>query len=217
MRILVVEDEQLLANLVAEGLRKLSMAVDVAYDGAAASQLLAANDYDVLVLDRDLPEIHGDLICREVAQSGARTRILLLTAAASVPERVAGLGLGADDYLPKPFDYRELAARVQALGRRSQTPVPPVLARAGIVLDTSRHHVSRDGRDLSLSGKEYAVLETLMRANGAVVSTETLLQLAWDENVDPFTTVVRVIISRLRSKLGNPSCIHTIAGVGYKL
>jgi len=217
MRILVVEDEQLLANLVAEGLRKLSMAVDVAYDGAAASLLLAANDYDVLVLDRDLPEIHGDLICREVAQSGARTRILLLTAAASVPERVAGLGLGADDYLPKPFDYRELAARVQALGRRSQTPVPPVLARAGIVLDTSRHHVSRDGRDLSLSGKEYAVLETLMRANGAVVSTETLLQLAWDENVDPFTTVVRVIISRLRSKLGNPSCIHTIAGVGYKL
>jgi DNA-binding response OmpR family regulator len=217
MRILVVEDEQLLANLVAEGLRKLSMAVDVAYDGAVASQLLAANDYDVLVLDRDLPEIHGDLICRKVAQSGARTRILLLTAAASVPERVAGLGLGADDYLPKPFDYRELAARVQALGRRSQTPVPPVLARAGIVLDTSRHHVSRDGRDLSLSGKEYAVLETLMRANGAIVSTETLLQLAWDENADPFTTVVRVIMSRLRSKLGNPSCIHTIPGVGYRL
>jgi len=217
MRILVAEDEQLLADLVAEGLRKLSMAVDVAYDGAVASQLLAANDYDVLVLDRDLPEIHGDFICREVAQSGARTRILLLTAAASVPERVAGLGLGADDYLPKPFDYRELAARVQALGRRSQAPVPPVLTRAGIVLDASRRHVSRDGRDLSLSGKEYAVLETLMRANGAVVSTETLLQLAWDENVDPFTSVVRVIMSRLRSKLGNPPCIQTIPGVGYKL
>jgi DNA-binding response OmpR family regulator len=134
-----------------------------------------------------------------------------------VPERVAGLGLGADDYLPKPFDYRELAARVQALGRRSQPPVPPVLIRAGIVLDSSLRLVSREGRDLSLSVKEYAVLETLMRANGAIVSTETLLQLAWDENVDPFTTVVRVIMSRLRSKLGNPPCIHTIPGVGYKL
>jgi DNA-binding response OmpR family regulator len=217
MRILVAEDERLLADLVAEGLRRHAMAVDVAYDGAAASQLLAANSYDVLVLDRDLPEIHGDVICREVAQSGARTRILLLTAAASVRDRVAGLGFGADDYLPKPFDYDELTARVQALGRRSQAPVPPLLARAGIVLDTPRRHASRDGRDLSLSIKEYAVLEVLMRANGAVVSAETLLELAWDESVDPFTTVVRVIMSRLRSKLGDPPCIQTIAGAGYKL
>jgi DNA-binding response OmpR family regulator len=217
MRILVAEDEKLLADLVAEGLRKLAMAVDVAYDGAAASQLLAANDYDVLVLDRDLPEIHGDSICRELAQSGARTRILLLTAAASIPERVAGLGLGADDYLPKPFDYRELAARVQALARRSQSPLPPVLMRAGIVLDAARRRASRDGRDLSLSGKEFAVLETLLRASGATVSAETLLQLAWDENSDPFTSVVRVIMSRLRGKLGDPPCIETVAGVGYRL
>ena len=217
MRILVAEDERLLADLVAEGLRKHAMAVDVVYDGAEASQRLAVNDYDVLVLDRDLPEVHGDVICRELAQSGARTRILLLTAAASVPERVAGLGLGADDYLPKPFDYSELVARVQALGRRSQAPIPPILERAGIVLDTPRRQASRDGRHLSLSVKEYAVLEVLMRANGAIVSAETLLELAWDENIDPFTTVVRVIISRLRSKLGDPPCIHTVPGVGYRL
>ncbi|GAB3145790.1 response regulator transcription factor [Micromonospora sonneratiae] len=217
MRILVAEDEKLLADLVAEGLRRHAMAVDVVYDGAAASERLAVHDYDVLVLDRDLPEVHGDLICRNLAQTAARTRILLLTAAASVPERVAGLALGADDYLPKPFDYSELVARVQALGRRSQAPVPPVLERAGIVLDTPRRQVSRDGRHLSLSVKEYAVLEVLMRANGTVVSAETLLELAWDENVDPFTTVVRVIISRLRAKLGDPPCIHTVPGVGYRL
>ncbi|MEU7867146.1 response regulator transcription factor [Dactylosporangium sp. NPDC049140] len=217
MRILVAEDERMLADLVAEGLRKQAMAVDVAYDGTSASQRLAVHDYDVLVLDRDLPGVHGDVICRDLAQSGARTRILMLTAATSVPERVAGLGLGADDYLPKPFDYSELVARVQALGRRSQAPVPPILQRAGIVLDTPRRQATRDGRHLPLSVKEYAVLEVLMRANGALVSAETLLELAWDENVDPFTTVVRVIISRLRSKLGNPPCIHTVPGVGYHL
>jgi DNA-binding response OmpR family regulator len=217
MRILVAEDERMLADLVAEGLRKQAMAVDVAYDGTAASQRLAVHDYDILVLDRDLPGVHGDVICRELAQSGARTRILMLTAATSVPERVAGLSLGADDYLPKPFDYSELVARVQALGRRSQAPVPPVLQRAGIVLDTPRRQATRDGRHVPLSVKEYAVLEVLMRANGAVVSAETLLELAWDENVDPFTTVVRVIISRLRSKLGDPPCIHTVPGVGYHL
>jgi len=217
MRILVAEDERMLADLVAEGLRKQAMAVDVAYDGTAASQRLAVHDYDILVLDRDLPGVHGDVICRELAQSGARTRILMLTAATSVPERVAGLSLGADDYLPKPFDYSELVARVQALGRRSQAPVPPVLQRAGIVLDTPRRQATRDGRHVPLSVKEYAVLEVLMRANGALVSAETLLELAWDENVDPFTTVVRVIISRLRSKLGDPPCIHTVPGVGYHL
>ena len=217
MRILVAEDERMLADLVAEGLRKQAMAVDVAYDGTAASQRLAVHDYDVLVLDRDLPGVHGDVICRELAQSGARTRILMLTAATSVRERVAGLGLGADDYLPKPFDYSELVARVQALGRRSQAPVPPILQRAGIVLDTPRRQATRDGRHVPLSVKEYAVLEVLMRADGALVSAETLLELAWDENVDPFTTVVRVIISRLRSKLGDPPCIHTVPGVGYHL
>jgi DNA-binding response OmpR family regulator len=217
MRILVAEDERMLADLVAEGLRKQAMAVDVAYDGTAASQRLAVHDYDVLVLDRDLPGVHGDAICRDLAQRGARTRILMLTAATSVPERVAGLSLGADDYLPKPFDYSELVARVQALGRRSQAPVPPVLRRAGIVLDTPRRQATRDGRHVPLSVKEYAVLEVLMRANGALVSAETLLELAWDENVDPFTTVVRVIISRLRAKLGDPPCIHTVPGVGYHL
>jgi DNA-binding response OmpR family regulator len=217
VRILVAEDERLLADLVAEGLRKYAMAVDVAYDGAIASHLLSLNDYDVLILDRDLPEVHGDVICQGLAQSSTRTRILLLTAAASVPERVAGLGLGADDYLTKPFDYDELAARVQALGRRSQLPIPPVLSRAGIVLDTPRRLATRDGRLLPLSVKEYAVLEVLMRANSAFVSAERLLELVWEEDVDAFSTVVRVIVSRLRAKLGDPPCIRTIPGVGYSL
>ncbi|WP_030913192.1 response regulator transcription factor [Streptosporangium amethystogenes] len=217
MRILVVEDERDLADLVAMGLQRHAMAVDVAYDGEAAVERLAVNDYDVLVLDRDLPGIPGDVICRDLVRAGARTRVLMLTAAASVPERVAGLGLGADDYLPKPFDYTELVARVRALGRRSQAPLPPVLERHGIVLDPQRMQVSRDGRFLRLSLKEYAVLEVLMRANGSVVSAETLLESAWDEHVDPFTTVVRVIISRLRAKLGDPPCIRTVPGAGYLL
>jgi DNA-binding response OmpR family regulator len=217
MRVLVAEDERMLANLIAEGLRRQGLAVDVAFDGGEASELLAANDYDVLVLDRDLPEIHGDVICRQQAASGARTRILLLTAAASIPDRVAGLGLGADDYLPKPFDFEELVARIRALGRRSQPALPPMLERAGIVLDVARRQVSRDGRVLSLSVKELAVLEVLMRADGAVVSAEALLDSAWDEQIDPFTTVVRVIVSRLRGKLGSPPCIQTIPGAGYKL
>jgi DNA-binding response OmpR family regulator len=206
MRVLVAEDERELADLVAEGLRRHAMAVDVAYDGAAATERLAVHDYDVLVLDRDLPAVHGDDICRDLARAGSRTRILMLTAAASVPERVAGLGLGADDYLPKP-----------ALGRRSQPPVAPVLTRGSIVLDTRHLQASRDGRHLRLSMKEFAVLEVLMRANGAVVSAEALLESAWDEHADPFTTAVRVIISRLRGKLGDPPCIHTVPGAGYRL
>jgi len=213
----VAEDEGVLADLVAEGLRRHAMAVDVVYNGAAASERLAVNAYDVLVLDRDLPEVHGDVICQELAQAGARTRILMLTAAASVPDRVAGLGLGADDYLPKPFDFSELVARVQALGRRSQAPQPPILRRHGIVLDTQRVQAFRDGRYLRLSLKEHAVLEVLMRADGAVVSAEALLEQAWDENTDPFTTVVRVIISRLRAKLGDPPCVETVPGAGYRL
>nr|WP_042193408.1 response regulator transcription factor [Kibdelosporangium sp. MJ126-NF4]CEL20757.1 Two-component response regulator [Kibdelosporangium sp. MJ126-NF4]CTQ89670.1 Two-component response regulator [Kibdelosporangium sp. MJ126-NF4] len=217
MRVLVAEDERDLADLVATGLRRHAMAVDVAYDGTAASERLAVNDYDVLVLDRDLPGVHGDQICQDLVRTGGRTRILMLTAAASVPERVAGLGLGADDYLPKPFDYSELVARVQALGRRSQAPVPPMLSRHGIVMDTQRMQVTRDGRFLRLSLKEYAVLEVLMRADGAVVSAERLLESAWDEHADPFTTVVRVIISRLRAKLGDPPCVHTVPGAGYVL
>jgi DNA-binding response OmpR family regulator len=217
MRVLVAEDAQYLADLVAEGLRKHAMAVDVAYDGAAASERLAVNDYDVLILDRDLPEVHGDEICRQLAQAGAHTRILMLTAAASVPQRVAGLGLGADDYLPKPFDFTELVARVQALGRRSRPPVPPVLRCDGIELDTRHRHASRDGRPLMLSVKECAVLEVLLRADGAPVSAEALLEQAWDENADPFTAVIRVTVSRLRAKLGDPPCIYTIPGVGYRL
>ena len=207
----------MLADLVGEGLRRRAMAVDVVYDGTAATDRLAVNDYDVLVLDRDLPGVHGDVICQDLAEAGSRTRILMLTAAASVPDRVAGLGLGADDYLTKPFDYTELVARVQALGRRSQAPLPPVLRRAGIVLDPHRLQAFRDGRYLGLSLKEHAVLEVLLRANGAVVSSEALLESAWDENTDAFTTVVRVIISRLRAKLGEPPCIETVPGAGYRL
>ncbi|MFG1947127.1 response regulator transcription factor [Nonomuraea sp. NPDC048826] len=217
MRVLVAEDEKALADLVAEGLRRFSMAVDVVYDGAAAVERLAVNDYDVVVLDRDLPEVHGDEVCKELAGAGVRTRILMLTAAASVPDRVAGLGLGADDYLPKPFAYAELVARVQALGRRSQAPLPPVLERHGVTLDAPRRQAFRDGRYLSLSRKEYAVLEVLMRARGAVVSAETLLEQAWDEHADPFTTAVRVTVSKLRAKLGDPPLIETLPGAGYRL
>ncbi|GAB3889267.1 response regulator transcription factor [Microbispora bryophytorum] len=217
MRVLVAEDERDLADLVAMGLRRQAMAVDVVYDGAAAAERLAVSDYDVLVLDRDLPGLHGDLVCRELVARGSRTRILMMTAASSVPERVAGLGMGADDYLPKPFDFIELVARVRALGRRSRDQVPPVLTRHGIALDTHRLQASRDGRHLHLSLKEFAVLEVLMRAEGAVVSAERLLDEAWDENADPFTTVVRVVVSRLRAKLGDPPCIRTVPGAGYLL
>jgi DNA-binding response OmpR family regulator len=217
MRVLVAEDERDLADLVAVGLRRHAMAVDVVYDGATASQRLAVSDYDVLVLDRDLPGTHGDLVCRELVGRGSRTRILMMTAAASVPARVEGLGMGADDYLPKPFDFAELVARVRALGRRSLLGVPPVLTRHGITLDTHRLQASRDGRHLHLSLKEFAVLEVLMRADGAVVSAERLLEEAWDENADPFTTVVRVVVSRLRAKLGDPPCVQTIPGAGYLL
>jgi DNA-binding response OmpR family regulator len=217
MRILVVEDERFLAEMVAEGLRDQAMAVDVAFDGGAALERLAVNDYDVLVLDRDLPVVHGDDICRQLAQRGDNLRILMLTASGSVQERVAGLNLGADDYLAKPFAFEELVARVRALGRRSAPPVPPVLEHAGIVLDTARRLVNREGRPMSLSPKEYAVLEVLMQARGAVVSTEELLERAWDENADPFTTVVKVTMSKLRAKLGDPPVIVTVAGSGYRI
>jgi len=206
-----------LADLVADGLREQAMAVDVAYDGASALERLACNEYDVLVLDRDLPEVHGDEICRDLARRGARVRILMLTAASSVHDRVAGLGLGADDYLGKPFAYAELLARVQALGRRAGPPLPPVLERQGIVLDTGRRQAFRDGTFLPLARKEYAVLEVLMRAQGAVVSTTDLLERAWDENTDPFTTVVKVTISKLRARLGGPPVIETVPGHGYRL
>ncbi|QKW34248.1 response regulator transcription factor [Actinomadura sp. NAK00032] len=217
MRILVAEDERFLADLVAEGLRKRAMAVDVAYDGDGALERLAVNDYDVLVLDRDLPRVHGDEICRELAQRGAAVRILMLTASGAVHERVDGLNLGADDYLAKPFAFDELVARIQALARRSAPPLPPVLEHAGITLDTARREVFRDGRPVPLSRKEYAVLEVLMQARGTVVSTEALLERAWDEHTDPFTTVVKVTMSKLRAKLGGPPVIVTVPGSGYRL
>jgi DNA-binding response OmpR family regulator len=217
MRILVAEDERFLADLVAEGLADEAMAVDVVYDGATALERLTVNDYDVLVLDRDLPRVHGDEICRTLAQRGGRVRILMLTASGAVHERVEGLNLGADDYLAKPFAFDELVARVLALGRRAGPLLPPVLEFGDITMDTARRQASRAGRHLPLSRKEYAVLEVLMRAQGAVVSTEELLERAWDEHTDPFTTVVKVTMSKLRSKLGDPPVIVTMPGSGYRL
>jgi DNA-binding response OmpR family regulator len=217
MRILVAEDERFLAALVAEGLREQAMAVDVAHDGAAALERLAVNDYDVLVLDRDLPVVHGDDVCEQLSRGGAPVRILMLTASGELTDRVDGLNLGADDYLAKPFAFEELVARIRALARRSGRPLPPVLERAGITLDTAYRQAFRDGRALALSRKEYAVLEVLMRAQGAVVSTEELLERAWDEHVDPFTTAVKVTMSKLRSKLGDPPVVVTVPGSGYRL
>lgn len=217
MRILVVEDERVLADAIATGLRRRSLAVDVAYDGAAALERTAVNAYDVLVLDRDLPAVHGDAVCRELVERGSGERILMLTAAGDVDDRVSGLNLGADDYLAKPFAFVELVARVQALGRRSAPPTPPVVQHAGIRLDPARHEATRDGRPLHLTNKEFAVLRVLLRADGAVVSAERLLEQAWDENIDPFTNVVRVTVMTLRRKLGDPPVLHTVAGVGYRL
>jgi DNA-binding response OmpR family regulator len=217
VRVLVVEDEPLLADAVAEGLRRESLAVDVAYDGQAALDRLAINPYDVLVLDRDLPRVHGDTVCREVVGRGLDTRILMLTAADGVTELVTGLSLGADDYLSKPFAFAELVARVRALGRRSRPAVPPVLARAGLRLDPSRREVFRDGQYIGLSHREFAVLEELLRADGAVVSTEDLLERVWDENIDPFSNVVRVVVMTLRRKLGPPEVVQTVTRIGYRV
>ena len=217
MRILVVEDEPLLADTVAAGLRHDTHAVDVAYDGAAALERAGINDYDVVILDRDLPGVHGDEVCRRLAGSGTTARILMLTAAAEIDDRVAGLALGADDYLPKPFAFRELSARVAALGRRARPAAPPVLRRAGISLDPHRREVFRDGRYVPLSRKEFAVLAELLRADGTAVSAEQLLEKAWDENADPFTHAVRMTILKLRRKLGNPPVLLTEPGVGYRI
>ena len=217
MRVLVVEDERLLADAIATGLRREAMAVDVVYDGGAAWERTAVNDYDVVVLDRDLPVLSGDEVCRRVVESGAATRVLMLTAAADVDDRVSGLSLGADDYLGKPFAFAELVARVRALGRRSAAPVPPVLERAGLRVDPGRREVTRDGRVVALSPKEFAVLEVLMRAGGAAVTAEGLLEKAWDENADPFTNVVRVTVMTLRRRLGDPPVVLTVPGAGYRI
>jgi DNA-binding response OmpR family regulator len=217
VRVLVVEDERQLADSIAEGLRLYAMAVDVAYDGEAGLERASVNAYDVLVLDRDIPLISGDEVCEILVQSRSQTRILMLTAATAVAHRVAGLGLGADDYLTKPFAFAELVARVQALARRARPAIPPILERAGIRLDTHRRTVLRDSRALDLTRKEFAVLEELMRADGGVVSAEQLLEKAWDEQIDPFTNVVRFTVMNVRRKLGDPPVIETVQGVGYRL
>ena len=217
MRVLVVEDEPRLADAIAEWLRDESHAVDVAHDGSAALERLTVNDYDVLVLDRDIPVIHGDEVCRQIVASPASTRVLMLTAAAEITDRVMGLGIGADDYLTKPFAFQELAARVLALGRRSRPAAPPVLCRGEVTLDPARREVFRGDRYVPLSKKEFAVLTELLRADGGTVSAEQLLEKAWDENADPFTGAVRLTIHKLRRKLGEPSLVDTITGVGYRI
>ena len=217
MRVLVVDDEVALADLVARGLHRQDMAVDVVYRGDDADELLVVNDYDVVVLDRDVPGLHGDEVARRLATRGSLTRILMLTAATTLTDRVHGLELGADDYLAKPFEYPELVARVRALGRRSVAPVAPVLERAGIVLDTNRRMATRDGRPLDLTSKELGVLEVLLRADGRIVAAEELLEKVWDMNIDPFTAAVRVTMSKLRKKLGAPDPIRTVPGQGYAL
>jgi DNA-binding response OmpR family regulator len=217
VRILVVEDERQLADSIAEGLRRHAMAVDVVYDGEAALERATVNDYDVLALDRDLPIVSGDEVCATLVQSESQSRILMLTAATAVAQRVSGLGLGADDYLIKPFAFAELVARVQALARRARPAIAPVLERAGIRLDTHRRTVMRNERAVDLSRKEFAVLEELMRADGGVVSAEQLLEKAWDEQIDPFTNVVRFTVMNVRRKLGDPAVIETVQGVGYRL
>ncbi|MBX6767637.1 MAG: response regulator transcription factor, partial [Actinomadura rubrobrunea] len=198
MRVLVVEDERVLADAIATGLRREALAVDVAYDGAGALDRAEVNEYDVIVLDRDLPKVHGDEVCKRLVSRRYPARIIMLTAAGELDDKVEGLSIGADDYLAKPFAFAELIARVRALGRRAAAPLPPVLERAGITLDPARREVHRDGRPIDLTRKEFAVLEVLMRADGAVVSSEQLLEKAWDEHIDPFTNVVRVTMMTLR-------------------
>ncbi|GHJ09411.1 DNA-binding response regulator [Micromonospora humidisoli] len=216
MRVLVVEDERNLADAIVRGLRKRGMAVDVAYDGDAGHEAAFVTRYDVVVLDRDLPGMHGDQICAELAASGTLTRVLMLTASDSVADRVEGLGLGADDYLPKPFAFDELVARVQALGRRATPAAPPVLQVGDVVLDPARRVVTRAGAPVDLTNKEFGVLSELVKARGAVVSSEELLERVWDANTDPFTTIVRVTVRTLRKKLGDPPLIETVVGAGYR-
>ncbi len=218
MRVLVVEDEIPLADAVARGLRREGMAVDVAYDGDLGLEKAMVTRYDVVVLDRDLPGRSGDDVCRRLAGEQSLTRVLMLTAAGGLTDRVEGLELGADDYLGKPFAFAELVARVRALGRRATPPAPPVLRGPGrIALDPARRAATREGTELDLTRKELGVLEELLRADGAVVSGEELLERVWDENADPSTTVVRVTVMTLRKKLGDPAVVQTVVGQGYRL
>jgi DNA-binding response OmpR family regulator len=216
VRVLVIEDDGELAEAIAAGLRMEGMAVDTALDGAAGLDRALVNDYDVIVLDRDLPVLHGDDVCGRLIAS-VRARILMLTAAGTIEDRVTGLGRGADDYLPKPFAFAELVARLRALARRSHPAVLPVLTAKGITLDPARRTATRRGAPLVLGAKELAVLERPMAAGGRVVSAEELLERAWDEMADPFTTAVKVTVSRLRRKLGDPPVIETVERAGYRI
>jgi DNA-binding response OmpR family regulator len=217
MRVLVIEDDAELAEAIGVGLRREKMAVDLAFDGAGGLERAVVNGYDVIVLDRDLPEVHGDDVCARLIADGCRSRVLMLTAAATIEDRVDGLGLGADDYLPKPFAFAELVARIRALIRRAQPALPPVLERGDVLLDPARRCATRAGRSLALGPKEFGVLELLLAAQGRVVSAEELLDRVWDEAADPFTTAVKVTISRLRRKLGPPAVIETVAQTGYRI
>jgi DNA-binding response OmpR family regulator len=217
MRVLLVEDHAKLATTLARGLRREGMAVDIAFDGQDALDHLAGTAYDVVVLDRDLPRVHGDEVCRQIAADPGNSRVLMLTAARSVSDRVEGLGLGADDYLPKPFAFAELVARIKALGRRATPAQPPVLVHGNLVLDPGRRVAIRGGKRLALSPKEFAVLERLLTAQGRVLSVGDLLEGVWDEMADPFTGTVKVTISRLRAKLGEPPVIQTVPPGGYRV
>jgi DNA-binding response OmpR family regulator len=217
VRVLLVEDQVELAHTIATVLRREGMAVDLAFDGQQALDRAAISTYDVIVLDRDLPVVHGDDVCRSIIAGGSESRVLMLTAAGSLEERVGGLGLGADDYLPKPFAFVELVARIRALARRGGTPVQPTLVNGDLRVDSARRTAVRAGRQLELSRKELAVLEYLLAAQGRPVTAEELLEHVWDEAADPFTTTVKVTIRRLRTKLGDPPVIETVAQGGYRI
>jgi DNA-binding response OmpR family regulator len=217
VRVLVAEDERRVADAVARGLRREGMAVDVAYDGGSALDKARLNPYDVLVLDRDLPVVHGDDVCRALRDEEPDSRVLMLTGAAGIDDLVDGLSLGADDYMPKPFEFAELVARIRALARRTNPASPPALIAADVELDTARRTVTRAGRPIELTPRELAVLEALMAAGGAVLSNDELVRRVWDENADPFTNSVRMTVLRLRRKLGDPPLIETVKGAGYRI
>jgi two-component system, OmpR family, response regulator VanR len=217
VRVLVAEDERRVADAVARGLRREGMAVDVAYDGAEALDKARLNPYDVLVLDRDLPVLHGDDVCRALRSEESDSRVLMLTASTGLEQVVDGLSLGADDYMHKPFAFAELVARLHALARRANPPRPPMLRAGDVELDPVRHAVTRAGRAIDLTPKEFAVLETLMSAGGGVVSNDELVERVWDENADPFTNSVRMTVLRLRRKLGEPQVVETVKGAGYRV
>jgi DNA-binding response OmpR family regulator len=217
MRVLVIEDDQELAEAIGVGLRRSDMVVDVAVEGTTGLARALENDYDVIVLDRDLPGVPGDEICARLVESESRVRVLMLTAAGTMDDLVDGLGRGADDYLAKPFDFPVLIARIGALFRRSQPAIPPVLQHEDLELDRARRQARRRGQPIELSPKEFGVLETLLASGGRVVSAEELLERVWDESADPFTHAVKVTISRLRAKLGEPALIQTVARAGYRI